>query len=192
LETFAKSGRAAGEVDLAFGRPVVASSESDYRGGTSGNIEETFAAQKGLYAARFAVDNNRGTRWAPSSLPGSLVIDLGRDQPVGRCETTFEYVRRAYKYRIEYLAQSEASNEAAAQARAAWHSYADRSTNTTALSPVTDSRIATARYLRLTVLSANLPVAQAEVRTIVQTDYADRVSVVELNVYQSATAPASP
>jgi len=192
LETLVQSGRAAGEVDLAFGAAVLASSESDYKGGTSVSVPESFPAQKGFYAARFAVDNNRGTRWAPSTLPGSLVVDLGRDQSIGRCETTFEYVLRAYKYRIEYLAQAEASSAASAQSSTAWHAYADRSTNTTALSPVTDSHPATARYLRLTVLSANLPVAQGEIRTILQTDYADRVSVVEFKVYQSATAPAMP
>jgi hypothetical protein len=42
----------------------------------------------------------------------------------------------------------------------------------------------------LTVLGAELPVAHAEIKTIIQTDYADRVSVVELKVFQSAAALA--
>jgi Glycosyl hydrolases family 43/F5/8 type C domain len=192
LETLVASARAAAEPDLAYGKATAASSESDYQGGTSGNINETFAAQKGFYAARFAVDNNRGTRWAPTTLPGSLVVDLGKDSAIGRSETTFEYVLRAYHYRIEYLAQSEAADLAAAKASTAWHSYADRSTNTTALPPVVDAKSVTARYVRLTVLSADLPTAQAEIRTIIETDYANRVSVTEFKVFQSSAPPAQP
>jgi hypothetical protein len=50
---------------------------------------------------------------------------------------------------------------------------------------VKDSKSVTARYLRLTVISADLPTDSAETRTILQTDYADRVSVVEFKVFQN-------
>jgi hypothetical protein len=63
--------------------------------------------------------------------------------------------------------------------------------NTTALPPVIDAKSVTARYFRLTVLSADLPTAQAETRTIIETDYANRVSVTDFKVFQSAT-PAQP
>jgi hypothetical protein len=150
------------------------------KAGVSGHVTETFPAATGFYAARFAVDDNLGTRWAPGRLPGDLVVDLGSDLAIGRCETTFEYVLRAYRYRIEYLTQSEATSLAAAQGSSAWHLCTDRSSNTQTPSPITDVKSATARYLRLTVLGADLPDAQAEIKTIIQTDYADRVSVVEV------------
>ncbi len=188
LETLVSRGLASSETDLAFARPVVALSESDYQGGVSGNITETFPAIKGFYAARYAVDYNNGTRWAPTTLPGSLIVDLGADLSVGRCETTFEYVLRVYKYRIEYLAQAEAASLSAAQSSTAWHMYADRSGNTANLSPVADVGPFTARYLKVTVLSANLPTASGEIRTILQTDYADRVSIVEFKAFESTSA----
>lgn len=181
LETLVASARAATEKDLAFGKTVAASSESDYKGGTGSG--EKFAAVTHFYAAKYAVDHNNGTLWAPSSLPGNLVVDLGSDQSVGRCETTFEYVLRTYRYRIEYLAASEAASIAVAQSSTAWHLFADRSKNTQKLSPVVDATAATARYMRLTVLSADIPTATAEINTILQTDYADRVGVFEFKVF---------
>ncbi|MBN2188536.1 MAG: family 43 glycosylhydrolase, partial [Chitinispirillaceae bacterium] len=129
LETLVANARVSLENDLAFGKTVLASSESAYKGGTSGNISETFAAITGFYADSYAVDRNNGTRWAPASLPGNLIVDLGADYSVGRCETTFEYVMRWYRYRIEYLAASEAANITAAQGSSAWHLFADRSSN---------------------------------------------------------------
>jgi len=185
LETLFASASAASEKDLAFGKTVLASSESDYKGGT-GNGEK-FTAITRFYAGRYAVDHNNGTLWAPSSLPGNLIVDLGADQSVGRCETTFEYVLRTYRYKIDYLSASEAANVAAAQSSTAWHPFADRSKNTQKLSPVVDLLGATARYLRLTVLSADIPTASAEINTIVQTDYADRVGVLEFKVFGPAT-----
>ena len=105
---------------------------------------------------------------------------------MGRCETTFEYVMRWYRYRIEYLSASEAANITAAQASPAWHMFADRSSNTQFPSPMVDTGRITARYLRITVLSANLPTNNSEISTILQTDYADRVSIVEFKAFQSS------
>jgi hypothetical protein len=65
----------------------------------------------------------------------------------------------------------------------------DRSKNTTNISPVIDVGPATARHLKLTVLSANLPTAPDEIRTILETDYADRVSVVEFKAFASTSGP---
>ncbi|MEO5770165.1 MAG: family 43 glycosylhydrolase [Polyangia bacterium] len=186
LESFAAQKRAAAAPDLAFGKTVLASGESSYKGGTSGNITETFPAVSGAYAGRYAVDHNYGTRWAPTMLPGSLIIDLGADVSIGRCETTFEYPTRAYRYRIESLTQADAASISTAQTSTAWQMYADRSKNTDNISPVLDAAPATARYLRLTLLSADLPTARDEIRTIVETDYADRVSVSEFSVYAGA------
>ncbi|MBN1130489.1 MAG: family 43 glycosylhydrolase [Chitinispirillaceae bacterium] len=186
LETLVAASRAVRETDRAFGKTVLASSESAYKGGTSGNQTETFAAVPGFYAARYAVDRNNGTRWAPSTLPGYLIVDLGADFLLSRCETTFELVMRTYRYRIDYLAQSEAAGITAAHNVTAWHSFADRSTNRQNVSPVVDSGRVTARYVRITVLSADLPTASAEISTILQTDYADRVSIFEFKAFGSA------
>ena len=181
LETLVAKARANDENDLAFGKAVLASSESEYKGG-SGN-GESFDAIPGFYAARYAVDRNNGTRWAPSSLPGYLIVDLGADHNLRRCETTFEYVLRTYKFRIDYLAATEAANITGAQNSTAWHLFADRSANSQNVSPVIDSNRVTARYIKITVLSANLPTSSNEIKTILETDYADRVSVVEFKVF---------
>jgi hypothetical protein len=192
LETLVSGSRAKDDTDLAFGKTVIASSESAYKGGTSGNINETFAAVQNFYAARYAVDRNNGTRWAPSTLPGYLIVDLGSDYPLNRCETTFEHVMWLYKYRIEYLAQSEAAGITAAQSSTAWHIYADRSANTQNVSPVVDAIKVTARYLKVNVLSAVLPTVTNEIRTIVETDYADRVSIVEFKAFKDGQAGIGP
>lgn len=189
LEALVRSPSLAGEPDLAFEKAVVASSESDYKGGVSGNIKETFPVMKGFYSARSAVDHSYGTRWSPTTLPATLTVDLGADRSIGRCETTFEYVVRPYRYRIEYLTNTEASSLATAQQSTAWHIYADRSANTTRLSPIVDVATATARYLKVSLLSAELPTAQGEISTILETDYADRVSIVEFQVFQNASPP---
>ncbi len=186
LETLVAAGRAAMETDLAFGKTVLASSESNYKGGTGNG--ENFAAITGFYKGSYAVDRNNGTRWAPTTLPGNLIVDLGANYSVGRCESTFEYVMRWYRYRIEYLAASEAANITAAQSSTAWHMHADRSANTENVSPITDTGRVTARYMRITVLSANLPTAVNQINTIIQTDYADRVSIVEFKAFQNATS----
>ncbi|MBN2037719.1 MAG: family 43 glycosylhydrolase [Chitinispirillaceae bacterium] len=188
LESLVASSRAAADTNLAFGKTVLASSESAYKGGTSGNIREDFASINNFYAARYAVDHNNGTRWAPSSLPGYLIVDLGADYRLGRCETWFEHIMWRYRYRIEYLAQSEAASITDAQNSTSWRRYADRSKNTDSVSPVIDSAKVTARYLKITVLSADLPTASNQIRTIVETDYADRVSIVEFKIYKDRTS----
>ncbi|MBN1128572.1 MAG: hypothetical protein JXA71_06275, partial [Chitinispirillaceae bacterium] len=52
--------------------------------------------------------------------------------------------------------------------------------------PMVDTGRVTARYMRITVNSANLPTAADQIRTIIETDYADRVSVVEFKVFQES------
>ena len=185
LETLVANARAIDENDLAFGKTVLASSESDYKGGSGSS--ESFDAIPGFYAARYAVDHNNGTRWAPSSLPGYLIVDLGADYKLRRCETTFEYVLRTYKYRIDYLAATEAANITGTQNSTTWHLFADRSANTQNISPVIDSNRVTARYIKITVLSANLPTESKEIKTILETDYADRVSIFEFKVFGDDT-----
>jgi hypothetical protein len=186
LESLVAQSRIRREPDLAFGKTVLASSESVYKGGTSQNQKETFAAVNGFYKAQYAVDRNNGTRWAPSSLPGFCIIDIGNDYRIGRCETIFEFTMRTYRYRIEYLQQSDAANINAAKTTTTWNMYADRSTNTDNISPVIDSNTVTARYLKLTLLSGDIPNENGQINTILQTDYADRLSVVEFKVFEDS------
>jgi hypothetical protein len=183
LETFVSENIKKQETDLAFDKSVIASSESAFKGGTARNQSETFASVSNFYQGKYAVDHNNGTRWAPSTLPGYLIVDLGKEYQCGRCETTFEMVMRLYKYRIEYLSQSDAADITAAKNSTKWILYADRSNNTESVSPVVDSLSVSARYFKLTLLSANLPTDNAEVSTILETDYADRVSVFEFKVF---------
>jgi hypothetical protein len=184
LETLVAQGRSIREKDLAFGKTVLASSESAYKGGRSGNQSEQFSQINGFYKGRYAIDRNNGTRWAPSSLPGYLIIDLGKNFHLGRCETTFELIMRAYSYRIEYLDEADAVDINAANSAGKWKMYADRSNNTDNISPVVDSNAVNARYLKLTLLSGNIPKDNAQIRTITETDYADRLSVFEFKVFE--------
>jgi hypothetical protein len=188
IETLVATARAVRETDLAYGKTVLASSESGYKGGTATNQNETFAAIAGFYKASYAVDRNNGTRWAPTTLPGYLIVDLGENYNLGRCETVFELVTKLYKYNISYLAQSEAANITSAQSSMAWHTYADRSANTDSLSPLVDSNKVTARYVKITVNSANLPMLSGQISTIIQTDNADRVSIAEFKVFAAASS----
>lgn len=188
LESLVAASRAVSEADLAFGKTVLASSESAYKGGTATNQNETFATINGFYKGSYAVDRNNGTRWAPATLPGYLIVDLGANYNLGRCETTFELVMRIYRYRIEYLAQAEAASMTSAQASTAWHMYKDRSANTQNVSPIIDSNAVTARYLKITVISANLPTTSAVISTMAQTDYTDRVSIFEFKVFAGPTS----
>jgi len=185
LGSLIAGARTADSADLAFGKPVVASSESDYKGGTGHG--ELFDAQPSFYAARYAVDRNNGTRWAPSSLPAYCIVDLEAEYRIGRCETTFEYVMRTYNYRIEYLTAAEVVNLDAAVTSAAWHLFADRSANSENVSPIIDTNTVSARYIKVTLLSADLPKTSLEVETILETDHADRVSIFEFKVFAKDT-----
>lgn len=187
IESLYVQARAAAEVNLAYGKPALASSESNYKGGIATNQKETFAAISNFYKASYAVDENNGTYWAPDTTPGWLIVDLGANYTIGRCETTFEYVFRNYKYQIQYLAATEAADTTAARNSTAWHMYADRSANADSVSPEIDSNTVTARYMKITVLSANLPTVTAQITTILQTDYSNRVGIWEFKVFAPKT-----
>ncbi|MBN1760923.1 MAG: hypothetical protein JW863_21530 [Chitinispirillaceae bacterium] len=91
---------------------------------------------------------------------------------------------RTYRYHIEYLEEAEAADINAAKNSGEWRLYADRSENTVAVSPVVDSSAVTARYVKLTLLSGDIPKDDAQIRTIVETDYANRLSVFEFKVFE--------
>ncbi|MEK7952615.1 family 43 glycosylhydrolase [Luteolibacter soli] len=171
------------EANLALGKVAIASSVSDYKGGEF--ADEPFAPIPGFYKAGFAVDDNWGTRWmagTDQATPSSLIVDLGADTEIGRTETVFEHVRKVYRYKIESLSQADAADVNAASKSDRWAIYADRSNNAQKQSPVVDSKRVSARYLRITILSADLPTAR-ESTSPGRTDYLDRVSVVEFGVF---------
>jgi hypothetical protein len=118
-------------------------------------------------------------------------VDLGANFAIGRTRTTFEYVLRNYKYRIEYLSASEAANLAAACSLSTWHMYANRAASTDTLGITVDSNKVTARYIKLTVLSFNQPPA-SYLTTIDQTDYHNRVSVIEFQVFKDPASKIMP
>jgi len=171
------------EKDLALGKVAIASSASDFKGGEFGG--ESFAPISHFYDARFAVDDNLGTRWmadTDQTTPSSLIVDLGADMSIGRTETTFEHVRRLYKYKIEYLRQANTATIATAKDSTVWKPFADRSGNEQKESPLVDNKSVKARYLKITVLSADLPTPD-ESRSPSRTDYLNRASIVEFRVF---------
>ncbi len=187
IESLYVSAHDAAQISLAYGKTTIASSESNYKGGTATNQSETFPAITDFYKSSYAVDENNGTYWAPDTTPGWLIVDLGQNYTVGRCETTFEYVFRNYKYQIQYLAAAEAADTGAARNSTAWHMYADRSANADSVSPEIDTGTVTARYMKIILFSANLPTVTAQITTILQTDYANRVGIWEFRVFAPTT-----
>ncbi|MFT3789055.1 MAG: family 43 glycosylhydrolase [Tepidisphaeraceae bacterium] len=183
LEKLVANTLATRETNLALGKPAIASSVSDYKGGEFAG--EPFAPIPNFYKASFAVDENWGTRWmagTDQSTPSFLIVDLGADTPIGRTETIFEHVRKVYRYKIEYLTQSDASDLAAAGKSVRWELYADRSNNAEKQSPLVDRKTVTARYLKISILSADLP-RPNQSTSPARTDYLDRVSIVEFGVF---------
>ena len=176
------------ETNLALGKTAIASSISDYQGGEFNG--EVFAPIPQFYAARFAVDDNWGTRWmagVEQATPSWLLVDLGADTAIGRTEIDFEHVRRLHQYKIEFLSQAEAANLEVARNSTAWKLYADRSHNRQKQSPLIDPKEVLARYLKLTILSADLP-GPEQSRSPSRTDYLNRVSVVEFGVFAKPAA----
>lgn len=183
LERRVAKATARRETNLALGKPALASSVSDYRGGEFAG--ESFPPIPNFYKAGYAFDDNWGTRWTAgtdASTPSYLMVDLGSDQQVGRTEVTFEHVRRVYRYKIESLPQSAATDLAAAAKSTAWSLFADRSDNAERQSPLVDRRTVKARYLKITILSADLPTPR-ESTSPARTDYLNRASIVEFAVF---------
>ncbi len=171
------------ETNLALGKTAIASSVSDYKGGEFAG--EAFAPIPAFYKAEYAIDDNWGTRWmagTEQTTPSYLIVDLGADMQIGRTETVFEHVRKVYRYRIDYLSQAEAADVNAASQSNRWAIYADRSDNARKQSPLVDTKSVSARYLRITILSADLP-TPVQSTSPARTDYLNRVSIVEFGVF---------
>jgi len=94
------------------------------------------------YSPENAVDDNNGTLWkaASSDMPQSLIVDLGKIQPIKRVMIQFEYPTYYYQYKIEVSTDS-----------VHWMLFSDKTTNRRCGSPMIDDHDTPARYVRLTV-----------------------------------------
>lgn len=119
-------------VNLAYGAKVTASSY----------YSEWFRPE-------YATDDNNGTLWKAAhtnwdhtsgQTPEWIVLDMGKPQQFNQVWTSFEFATFYYQYKIETSLDS-----------VNWSLYADRSTNTTAGSPMIDEKPVRARYVRLSI-----------------------------------------
>ncbi|MDR1783402.1 MAG: family 43 glycosylhydrolase [Dysgonamonadaceae bacterium] len=97
-----------------------------------------------FFKPEYAIDENNATLWRAKSLPEVGVnewieIDLGKKYPVHRICTQFEHSTSFYCYIFETSIDGKQ-----------WKTFSDRSKNTLAGSPMTDTGNAEARYVRLT------------------------------------------
>lgn len=129
-------GPKSGQQNLAFGKPVTAS--SFYRD----------TLRKHEYKPDYAVDDNNATLWRPADnrLGHWLQVDLGSAQRVRRTLTSFEYGTWYYQYVIEGSMDGQS-----------WKGFVDRRKNTRWGSPMVDDGDLEARYLRITVTGTEVP-----------------------------------
>ncbi len=94
------------------------------------------------YRPAYAADDNNGTLWRAANNQGEawLQLDFGRDIDFNEVLTQFEYATFFYQYRLETSVDGQQ-----------WTTYADRTQNREAGSPMIDTGKARARYLRLTI-----------------------------------------
>lgn len=80
----------ASPANLALGKPVKVSSVR--QSAVNKSRLDAFLPTPWTNDGRFAVDENWGTRWHPGADVKNpwLIVDLGKDDEIGSCETTFE------------------------------------------------------------------------------------------------------
>lgn len=114
-------------LNLAYGKPVKASSY----------YSEDFKPA-------YAVDDNNATLWRPRTCGTEWIeIDLGKEEPIQRVLTQFEYPTTFYQYIIETSLDGKT-----------WTTFSDKRTNLLSGSPMTDYGKARARYVRLSFTGA--------------------------------------
>ena len=120
-------GHRSAYVNLALNKPVVA------------NTEET------THRVRQAIDGRNDTRWSTGpNEPGTLTVDLLREQPVQRVEMDFEYPDKLLTFKVEYSSDYQS-----------WTMLADHSVEAImAYQARTVDQNFRARYVRLTVLNS--------------------------------------
>jgi len=125
--------RLPGPVNLALGAEARASSSYSL------DLPEL----KFVYGPSLAADDHNATLWkaGDNGFPQNLTLDLGTIEKVERIMVQFEFASYYYRYLLEYSKDGTS-----------WKTYADRSRNRLAGSPMIDDNSVEARYLRLTVL----------------------------------------
>jgi len=120
-----KGGLGKGVTDLAFGKPVTASS----------TYSEWFKPE-------YAVDANNGTLWRAADVHENawIQVDLGKEMAFTEVWTEFEYPTFFYQYVLETSKDGKT-----------WSVFADKKSNVHAGSPMVDRGKTKARYVRLTI-----------------------------------------
>ncbi|EMS73852.1 X2-like carbohydrate binding domain-containing protein [Ruminiclostridium cellobioparum] len=111
-----------GEINIALGKPVEATSQS--------------------FSPQYLTDGNETTRWAQQTgmnQPQSLKVDLGDVYTITHTSTMFE-MDSGYKYKIEYSTDGNS-----------WSVYADKTGSFTTKKTNDDQKTAAARYMRLSI-----------------------------------------
>ena len=180
LESRYQAAKSKQRVPVSLGKPAIASSVSDYKGGTVRH--ERFESVPEFYKAGFITDNNYATRWQSAKEVGEpawVIIDLEKDTRISDTEVFFEYTIYPYNYTIEYLPAKAASTVEEAAKSSAWRQYAKGES----ISPARNKKNVTARYMKLNILDVkNLPRGE-EYRGCDGQDYENRPSVWEFKVY---------
>ncbi len=94
------------------------------------------------FKADYAVDDNNATLWRARSCndPAWLMIDFGKRTEFNEIFTQFEYATFFYQYKIE-----------TSDDNVHWNLYADKTDNVYQGSPMIDTGVAKARYIRITI-----------------------------------------
>ena len=94
------------------------------------------------YRPQYATDDNNATLWRPATCNGEdyLEIDLGDVKSFSEVQTQFEFATFYYQYKIETSRDGQQ-----------WTLYADHTNNTQPGSPMIDTGLTSARYLRIWV-----------------------------------------
>lgn len=150
--------------NLALGKPTKVSSARQY----DSTIFQPRYRTVGIdfsFSGNYAVDENYGTHWDPGvgAIKPWIIIDLKNEHTIKEIETIFEFTNRTYKYKIEYLPSKYAQELDKAANDNNWQLFTDRSIEGTSQSPVKDKPIKNlsvkARFIRLTILAADVPFA---------------------------------
>lgn len=142
------------KTNIAFNKPVIASSQRGY-------IPNNICSENYIYSAQNAVDGSFSTRWESETGDKSpwIIIDLEEHTEISEISLIFEYVSRRYCYKIEHktgfgerLDNIDPMN--------GWTVIADR-TKTGQISPSKHKCKIKTRFIKITLTGADSPKASA-------------------------------
>jgi Glycosyl hydrolases family 43/F5/8 type C domain len=174
-----RAAKAKEPIPVSFGKKAIASSVSDYKGGTM--LYEKTEAIPSFYKADFVLDNNFNTRWQSADTVGApawIIVDLEKETAVTNTEIMFEYVLRQHGYTIEYLSGKNATSLEKASLSKKWKLYANGFKST----PAKDAKKVKARFVKLSIKNVNLPKGE-DYNGAIKQDYENHPSVVEFKIF---------